>query len=305
MPMRHSTLGSDAWISCNTAANPNTARPGNSHWIRFNLGNIYALRKVTLWNYNHPDSLNMGIQSFYIDYKNENGLWLNLGTYSLNQAPGSSFYQGQNVADFLGKSVSEVLITGVTNYGGTCYGLSEARFDIANSALAVTIIDARLDCKTEQFKWNAKSEEDIQTYILQGSNDLENWVNIDQKEATKAKSYEMKSNRSQQYFRLKIMETSGVETFSKVVFNNCNFTSSELMVVPNPVVEFATLKVGDLSNLTGRINVFSEVGSMVRSWPKQTLKNEININLGDLPSGQYFIVLEHSENNKVIPVTKL
>lgn len=305
MPMRHSTLGSEAWVSCTTSANPNPARAGNSHWVRFNLGNIYALRKVTLWNFNQPDSLNMGFQSFYIDYKNENDQWLNLGTFNMNMAPGSSFYEGQEVADFMNKSVKEIVITGISNFGGSCYGLSEVRFDINNSALAVTIIDPRLDCRSSAFKWEAKSEENIDKYILQGSDDLSVWAEVDQIKGSKSKNYQLKASKKFTYYRLKILENDGIENFSKVLFNQCNFTSEDIIAMPNPATEGTSLRISDLSNLTGNVSVFNEVGAIVKSFPRLSLSKEINLNISELPSGQYYIVLEHSEKNKVVPITKL
>lgn len=305
MPMRHSTLGGDAWLSCNTAANPNPARAGNNHWISFDLGNVYALRKVFLWNYNHPDSLNMGFQSLYVDYKNELGEWFNLGNFQLDQAPGNSFYEGQNIADFMNKSVTEILITGVSNYGGSCYGLSEVRFEISNTALAVGIADPRLNCKTMDFSWQAKSEENIAKYVLQGSNDLRSWVNSNQLDASKSKKYNLEAKGSYVYYRLKIVEEDGVEDFSKVIYNPCEFSKPGLEAHPNPVQDLTVLKITDLSNLTGQISAYNELGQVVKTWNQQQLGNEVRLDMTELPTGQYFIVLGHLERNQVVPVTKL
>ena len=247
----------------------------------------------------------MGFQSFFIDYKNENDQWFNLGSFNLNMAPGSSFYEGQEVADFMNKSVKEVLITGISNFGGSCYGLSEVRFDIANAALAVTIIDPRLDCRNSAFKWEAKSEENIEKYILQGSDDLKAWAEIDQVKAVKSKNYQLKASRKFNYYRLKIMETDGVENYSKVLFNQCHYTSQDIIAMPNPATENTVLSISDLANLTGNVSVLNEVGAIVKSFPRLSLNKEINLNISDLPSGQYYIVLEHSEKNKVVPISKL
>ena len=51
------------------------------------------------------------------------------------KGPGSSFYQGVNGPDFGGKLARYILITAVTNHGGSCYGLGEVKF---NGTIATT-----------------------------------------------------------------------------------------------------------------------------------------------------------------------
>jgi Secretion system C-terminal sorting domain len=149
-PDRHSTNLNDGWLSCQSSANPNNVR-GNSHWIRYDLGDTYALSASTIWNFNTPERVNSynnepwslsplvgklddGMRDIIIDLSLDGQVWKEFGRFNVPKAPGSSFYQGTVGPDFGGKIARYILITGVSNHGGTCYGLGEVRFN----ATAVT-----------------------------------------------------------------------------------------------------------------------------------------------------------------------
>lgn len=124
---RHSTNWYDGWISCQTSANPNTSN-GNSHWIMYDLGFVYPLFGSVLWNANEPDHIDYGIMDYTIDYSTNGSTWTNLGSFTLSQASGFSVYEGEEGPNFGGVSARYVLITPTSNYGGSCYGLSEVKF---------------------------------------------------------------------------------------------------------------------------------------------------------------------------------
>lgn len=123
---RHSTNIHESWLSCSESNNPNIARP-NSHWLMYDLGEPTELYKSVIWNLNHPEYLNNGIQLIAFDYSINGFNWTNFGVEVIPQAPGSSFYEGVDGPDFDGITARYVLLTGITNYGGDCYGLSEIR----------------------------------------------------------------------------------------------------------------------------------------------------------------------------------
>lgn len=132
-PDRHNTNWFDAWVSCETAANP-IAAYGNSHWILYDFGYNYSIYNTKFWNYNEPVNLDYGIENYTIDYSLDQTNWTNLGTFSLAQGEGSTFYQGQEGPDFEGITARYVLITLLSNYGGDCYGLAEVKFYLDESA---------------------------------------------------------------------------------------------------------------------------------------------------------------------------
>ncbi len=126
-PDRHNTTWYDGWISCNPTQNPNPDR-GVSHWILYNLGEVYKLRDSKIWNSNDPSNLDRGLKQVAIDYSMDGMNWETLGTFDWEMAPGKSIYEGFAGPDFGGIETQFVLITALQNYGGNCYGLSEVKF---------------------------------------------------------------------------------------------------------------------------------------------------------------------------------
>lgn len=131
---RHNTTWYDGWISCTTSMNPNPAR-GESHWILYNLNDPYELFQMHIWNTNAPDYLADGMQDIVIDISNDGVNWSEVGAFQIPIADGTSTYEGLDLYDFDGASAQYVLITGLTNHGGSCFGLSEIRIDVADAII--------------------------------------------------------------------------------------------------------------------------------------------------------------------------
>ena len=128
-PERHTTNWFDGWISCEVTQNPNPIR-GESHWIEYNLGNVYELGQTHFWNSNDPDHLDYGINEVAIDYSIDGETWFEYGTYNFSEATGQSTYEGEDGPDFSGMTAQYIIITVLTNHGGECAGFSEARFEV-------------------------------------------------------------------------------------------------------------------------------------------------------------------------------
>jgi len=126
-PDRHSTNWFDAWISCQEKENPNPVNKAG-HWILFDLKNQYEIDKIKFWNINDPDRLNWGMKDVLIDYSIDSILWANAGTFSLQQGEGSNRYEGMDWTDVVIPKARYVLISGLSNYGGSCSGFAEIRF---------------------------------------------------------------------------------------------------------------------------------------------------------------------------------
>jgi hypothetical protein len=152
-PDRHSTNLNDHWLSCQSSANPNTAR-GNSHWIMYDLGDTYALNGSNIWNFNTPERINSynnepwsfsplpgkledGMRDIFIDLSVNGTVWKEFGRLNIPKASGSSFYEGTTGPDFGGKIARYVLITAVSNHGGTCYGIGEVKINATAVTTAV------------------------------------------------------------------------------------------------------------------------------------------------------------------------
>ncbi|MCB0688668.1 MAG: carbohydrate binding domain-containing protein [Saprospiraceae bacterium] len=126
-PDRHTTNAYDGWVSCTKSNNPNTVR-GSSHWIRYHFNTASPLYDMIIWNLNHPEYIKDGLNKVIIDVSNNNGSsWTMIDTFTFPKAPGSGFYEGFRGPDMGGVMATDLLITGISNHGGGCYGLSEVR----------------------------------------------------------------------------------------------------------------------------------------------------------------------------------
>ena len=140
---KHSTNASDAWLSCQASANPNSAR-GNTHWIRYDLGSVMPIGTSHIWNYNVAGQTGKGFKQVAIDLSIDGTNWEEFGMYEWAQAPGSSIYEGFEGPDFTGKSARYVLISGLSNWNGnSCSGFSEMKFKAAMCPDAGTPCDDR------------------------------------------------------------------------------------------------------------------------------------------------------------------
>ena len=131
---RHNTSWFDEWISCTTSMNPNPAR-GESHWILYNLNEPYELYQMHIWNANAPEYLTAGMQNIAIDISNDGVNWTEAGEFQLPMADGTPTYEGLDLHDFAGVSAQYILITGLTNHGGSCFGLSEIRINVTEAVV--------------------------------------------------------------------------------------------------------------------------------------------------------------------------
>lgn len=136
-PDRHNTSWTAAWISCETANNPNENR-GQSHRAYYDFGKVYALADMKIWNLNEPGERISGMRTFEIDYSLDGQSWTNLGSFEMDQAPGTSTYEGETVTDWDGLQAQYVIITPTDNFGGQCVGFSEVRFNITDQQNVTT-----------------------------------------------------------------------------------------------------------------------------------------------------------------------
>ena len=128
-PDRHNTNWFDSWISCETAPNPNQSR-GDSHWILYNLNHKYKLGQMHVWNTNSTDILDYGLREVLIDISDDGINWTEIGLYNFEKSEGFSTYEGFDGPNLEGLEAKFVLLTALSNWGGSCYGLSEIRIDV-------------------------------------------------------------------------------------------------------------------------------------------------------------------------------
>lgn len=136
-PDRHSNVSDDAWLSSTASQSPNTAR-GSVHWIRYDLGETYAMHQSRFWNINTPGLTNAGANFIIIDYSIDGLTWYEWGRYTLPQSNGSTFYEGVDGPDFSGLVARFVLINVISNHGhANLRGLAEIKIDVSPATVSV------------------------------------------------------------------------------------------------------------------------------------------------------------------------
>ncbi|MBT8229770.1 MAG: T9SS type A sorting domain-containing protein [Bacteroidia bacterium] len=141
---RHNTSSSEAWTSCVPKLNPNNSR-GLSHWIMYDFGQVYRLGQSHFWNVNAPGKTGSGIKTAIIDYSFDGVTWEEWGTFSLEEADASGFYEGEDGPDFEDLKARYILITSIDNHGHLCTGLSEIRIETSGVVTSVSDEEIVLD----------------------------------------------------------------------------------------------------------------------------------------------------------------
>ena len=96
----------------------------------------------------------------------------------------------------------------------------------------------------------------------------------------------------------------GLENFTKLTTStrDDNYTSDEILVYPNPVLEYINIKL----NTDGEtlIEIYSLSGQLIKS---STVKNtnNISINASDLNTGYYLLKINTGDNSSVTKFIKL
>ena len=127
----HSPFKDQGWLSCQTSLSPNSDL-GNVHWMEYNLGILYAIESIDIWNHNVWAETAMGAKQISIDYSLDRQTWTNLGTFDVDQAPGSWKYTGFQLANFDKFEAQYILISVLETWGSdaSCAGIAEMRFNL-------------------------------------------------------------------------------------------------------------------------------------------------------------------------------
>ena len=127
---RHNANSDNSWLSCSPSTNPNSERPSPAHWIMYELDDIKEVHDMDIWNYNNVNESSNGINEFSVDVSIDGQNWTDVGTFNMPESTGSAFYEGLFVGRLEGRSANYILITALSNHGGSCYGFSELRINL-------------------------------------------------------------------------------------------------------------------------------------------------------------------------------
>ncbi|MEM9887651.1 MAG: T9SS type A sorting domain-containing protein [Bacteroidota bacterium] len=129
----HSPFQHQGWESCQTSISP-VGNYGDVHWLQYDLGQIYALNQIHLWNHNVWGEIGKGVKEIYIDYSANGQNWVSTGLIEVPQAPGSWKYQGAALIDLQNITARYVHFAVASTWGGgECAGIGEIRFGLGSS----------------------------------------------------------------------------------------------------------------------------------------------------------------------------
>jgi hypothetical protein len=117
----HSTKPKDMWLS---------AKGQTSGDVEFDLGNVYKLELIKVWNYNEKFQTGRGVKKADISVWTPGEGWKKtLNNYTIDQAEGRDDYDEPTVIRLEETSAQKVRFDNLVNYGDPEYvGLSEVQF---------------------------------------------------------------------------------------------------------------------------------------------------------------------------------
>ncbi len=149
--------------------------------------------------------------------------------------------------------------------------------------------------------WQTASEKNAKEYVIEKSNDGKTFHPIGIVKAAgnsiSTLSYGFTDNKPSflDYYRLKIVDLDGKETFSKIITLQ-NSKSNEVKLYPNPVTDDLFIESEETINT---INVFNTLGQIVKKVERVNEKQFI-LNMSDLQVGIYYVRINNQEGKKVI-----
>ncbi len=302
-PDRHNTTWFHAWESCEISENPNISR-GVSHWILYDLGHVYKLEDVHLWNVNDPEHLEDGIKTAVFDYSQDGNSWVEFGQQSFEMASGKSIYEGEDAFSFDGIKARYLLITVLETWGGECAGFGEIKIGVA-PITATDLVNFDMDCNEingyTELSWSLTNESKTVSFDIEKSKDGKDWKVINStgiiavQQGQNDYKYTDDSDK-EAYYRIKVTDQSGNSTYTDAHF--CSKTDIKANVYPNPFNEHFTVEIlaqndepliYELSDIYGRKIKRGIINS-------SSIINTLNFdNLGLEPGNYFFTVRQGSK----------
>lgn len=152
---------------------------------------------------------------------------------------------------------------------------------------------------SNQLQWVTENEINIDRYEIQhGTNGVDFYVlgDVQSKPSQRENEYNYQHEvpSATNYYRLRIIDFDGNETFSSIVFL-ARSKNDAYLIYPNPTKDYLNIKV---SNLNAQSNYISYTltdisGKIIADYSNKINQQEIHLteNLKTLPSGLYFIDL--------------
>lgn len=167
------------WLSSGTAFGGDDEEPA----VLFDLGEIYTITKIHVWNYNEVNLPLRGIDEVAIEYGDTEDLGATVpGITNFTVAEGAEGYTGEEFDGFAPFSARFINFAITSNHGGdnNFYGLSEVQFTGTLGAVgfdfAITDIAYDSGAPSVTLTFNSVAGK---TYAVDSSTDLITWIEAD------------------------------------------------------------------------------------------------------------------------------
>ncbi|HUH72811.1 MAG TPA: BspA family leucine-rich repeat surface protein [Chitinophagales bacterium] len=171
--------------------------------------------------------------------------------------------------------------------------------------LPVTLSEWSATCSEKEMnlKWTTQSELNNNYFIIEGSKDAQNWLEVYRTPGAGNSNSEIEyayqlPATDNSYFRLGQVDYDGIKTYSNILHTDCGNSLNDIVIYPNP--NFGTFKIKGFSD-NASVTLYSISGKML--WESSNLKSDETINLDYLPKGIYNIsIVSNNEikNHKLI-----
>ena len=176
---------------------------------------------------------------------------------------------------------------------------------VAQLPLDLTAFSATVENQNEVvLDWRTENEENVSHFAVQHSTDGQRWTTIEEVEADNETTNFYSTSHlplveGTQYYRLMMNDLDGTFTYSDVVSARTT-VAMEVSLFPNPAIDKLTVNTGQVTTSTVHI-----IDSMGRIISEQELDNPSqDINISDLPNGNYFLRIVNGDNMETKPFVK-
>ena len=136
----HDNNSANMWQSAGYGSNPHGGTVAGSYWVEFDLGRVYLVSDMRIWNYNVSGLVNRGVKVITVQYSTVGGTgsadWTTgyTGAVAQAQAQGTGPSAVDKIIDFTGILARYIVLT-IAEYPNQNYfssvpdvGLSEVQF---------------------------------------------------------------------------------------------------------------------------------------------------------------------------------
>lgn len=177
-----------------------------------------------------------------------------------------------------------------------------------SSPLPVKLTSFNVTCNqnTPILEWQTASETNVHSFEIQRSLNSREWVTIASLPPTNQNNvlanYQYTDQEAAQldrvYYRIASLDFDGTKSFSPVRTSACGI-NQDWKVWPNPVRELLNVSITTTQTDKATIQLIDSKGSRVRLWTKYTQSgvNQLTLDVHDLPSGAYHLIITWSHGN--------